>query len=175
MGSELLVMSYGWLKNKKNLFIVLSIIIFLLIIFLYLPLAGTIRKKSLEWDSLKSQLNTAQINLQAIQKNGAGKKLIRQQEASGVLDTITQEGRNLCLNFKSINQKEIRNIENKYAILSVEMEIEGGYEELGRFFGVLEDIENSIVTIESFKIWRDEKILPKISVSLLLNLYLTQD
>lgn len=175
MGSELLLTSLGWLKNKKNSFIILSIVIFLLIIFLYLPLARTIRKKSLEWNTFKGQLNSAQINLQVIQKSGTNKKLIRQQEASGVLNAITQEGRNLRLNFKSLNQKEIRGIENKYAILPVEMEIEGGYEELGHFLGALEGLESSIVTIESFKIWRDDKILPKISASLVVKLYLVQD
>lgn len=176
MGLDMQVISSEWLKNKRNL-IILSAVIgsLILILILYLPLAKTIRTERLELNGLKRQLDMMKINLQAGQEGTARKKLIQKQEISGVIDAIAQEGKDLRINFKSINQKGINNIENQYAVLPVEMEIEAGYEELGSFFGALENLEASIVTIEGFKIWRDERILPKISASLVVDLYLTLD
>ncbi|MDP3804528.1 MAG: type 4a pilus biogenesis protein PilO [Candidatus Omnitrophota bacterium] len=164
-------------SNKRNALIlsITGIILFILTAFLYLPLAKEIRVKSYEWNSLRSQLAAAHANLSAAGKESVTKRLIRREDVSSVIDGITKEGRNLRLNFKSISQKEIIDTEDGYLVLPVQMEIEGDYERLGRFFGVLENLEGSIVRVKDFEIRRDDKILPKVSASLAINLYLVKE
>lgn len=163
--------------NKRNA-LILSIIVIILFIstgFLYLPLAKEIRVKSYEWNSLRRNLSAAHADLLAAGKESVTKRLIRREDCASVIDGITKEGRGLRLNFKSISQKEIRDTEDRYSVLPVEMEIEGDYERLGRFFGALENLEGSIARVEKFEIRRDDKILPKVSASLAINIYLAKE
>lgn len=163
--------------NKRNA-LILSIIVIILFIstgFLYLPLAKEIRVKSYEWNSLRRNLSAAHADLLAAGKESVTKRLIRREDCASVIDGITKEGRNLRLNFKSISQKEIKDTEDRYLVLPVQMEVEGDYERLGRFFGALENLESSIVRVENFEIRRDDKILPKVSASLAINIYLAKE
>lgn len=163
--------------NKKNLIIVsgTAVFLFILIIFLYLPMAGKLKKKTIEWNSLKSELKVEQDNLKLIQECRIDKKLIKENELSSIIDIITREGRTLFLNFKSITQKELKYARDTCPVLPVQMEIEARYEQLGRFLGALEGLKDSVITIENFTIRRDERILPNIHCSLAMNIYLTQD
>lgn len=162
--------------NKRNLTIISSAAIFLisLVVFLYLPLAGEIRKKGLEWNSLQDQLGVLQAKLRTIERSDVNKRLLRQSEVSALIDTMTKQGKALLINFKSLTQKEIKTIKEGCAVLPIQMELEGGYEQLGRFLGVLENLKDAIVTLEGFDIRGDDKTLPKISASLTVNIYLTK-
>lgn len=163
--------------NKRNIAIISSIIIFLfiLILFLYLPVSREVKKKTLEWNSLKSRLTADQDNLKVIKEARVDKKLIQEQDISFVVDVITKEGRRLPLNFKSITQGKLKHDENNQPVLPVQMDIEGGYEQLGRFFGVLENIKDSVITVENFSLKCNDRFSPNIYTSLLINIYLAQD
>ncbi len=159
--------------NKKRAALILSAaaVLVFLALFIYLPLLKEVKRKSFQWNGLRDQLDSARMNLEALRKNGVSKKLILQSEVSSAINTITREGRNLSLDFKSISQKQIRS-KNNYAILPLQMEMEGDYKLFGFFFAALENIKDVIVTVEDFQIRRNDKILPKISAVLTLNIHL---
>lgn len=165
-----------WTFHKRNIAIIscIGIPAAIIVVFLYLPLAMSIRKNGLECNSLTQQLNAARTNLGVFESAGAGKKLIKEQDISSVIDAIAQEGRRNLLDFKSISQGEIRAIEENHLVLPCTIEIEGDYKQLGIFFGALENVKDALVTVEEFRIRRDERILPKISAAAVLNIHLTK-
>lgn len=144
-------------------------------VFLYLPLAREIRKDSSEWRSLNQLLSAAGTYLSVFQGASSGKNLIREEGISSVIDRIAQEGRNNSLDFKSISQDNIKDAAQNHRVLPVVIEIEGEYKQLGIFLGALENIKDALVSVEDFSIRGDERILPKISASLVLNIHLTKD
>ena len=162
--------------SKRNIAIIsgIGICVFSAAVFLFFPLARAIRKNAIECNSLTDQLNVARTNLKAFQETGVSKRLIQEQEISSVIDTIAREGRSRLLNFKSISQEEIRPVEENHLVLPVNIDLEGDYKQLGLFFGALDNIKDAIVTVEEFQIIRDEKILPKISATVVLNIHLAK-
>lgn len=163
--------------RKKNTAIVSGIAIAaaIVIAFVYLPLISEIRRRSVEYNSLTHQLSAARINLGSFKGMEAGKRLIQEREISSVIDAIAAEGRRHLLDFRAISQEELRHIEENHLILPVKIEMEGDYRQLGLFFGALENIKGAVVTAEEFRIWRDERILPKISAAVVLNIHLSKD
>ena len=91
------------------------------------------------------------------------------------MDRITQEAKSCLLDIKSAAQKEIRAIEDGYQVLPLQLEIESSFEQLGVFLGRLESLEDGLVSVESFQILGPERLGPKVSAFLSLNLYLQKD
>lgn len=166
-----------WTFHKRNIAIIscIGIPAAIIVVFLYLPLAMAMRKNGLECNSLTQQLNASRTNLGVFKSAGAGKKLIREQEISSVIEAIAMEGRRNLLDFKSISQEEIVAAEEKHLILPVRIDLEGDYIQLGLFFGALENIKDALVTVEEFRIRQDERILPKISAAVVLDIHLTKN
>jgi Tfp pilus assembly protein PilO len=158
------------LLNKKDKVVIIGVILclILLICFIYLPLVKEVRKENREWNNFKKQLGIAQVNLQDFGAGGAHKRLISPQEVPAVIEGLAKEGRDLQINFNSITQKEIKYMADDSAVLPVQIEMEGRYEQLGSFFGILNSGNNSIVTVDSFEI-RGR------SASLLVNIYLARE
>lgn len=163
------------ISNKKNLSVVSGIAVFLFLLFgfIYFPLLKEIRKKDSLWKGLKEQLKTAE-GLRDFQKTGIHKRFVSQNELGLVLDKITQAAKSRSLNFKSISQEEVKAFDG-YRVLPVEMELDADYKQLGLFLGDLENLQDALVTVESFKLSSDEKLLPRILCSLTLNIYITLD
>lgn len=163
--------------NKRTMVVMAGIAacMVLMAVFLYLPLSRSIRKAGLEWRGLNQLLSSAEAHLSVFQGASAGKRLIREEGISSVIDRIAQEGRNNLLDFKSIRQDNIRDVALNHQVLPVVIEIEGEYKQLGIFLGALENIKDSLVSVEEFSITGGEKILPKVSASIALNIHLTKD
>lgn len=162
--------------NKRTMVIMAGIAacMALMVVFLYLPLSRSIRKAGLEWRGLNQLLSSAGAHLSVFQGTSAGKRLIREEGISSVIDRIAQEGRNNLLDFKSISQDNINDAGQNHRILPVVIKMEGEYKQLGVFLGALENIKDSLVSVEEFSITGDERILPKVSVSIVLNIHLTK-
>lgn len=162
------------LLKKKNAGILIGAGFVLLAIpfFVYIPMGRQIKFKTLEWIALKNELNAGYRNLELFQRNGVNKKMVSPKEVSAVIENITKEGKKLMLNFKSISQREQIERPEGYSILPVEMQIEGQYKQLGEFLGCLEAMQDALVAIDNFKASYDEKIAPKLSIVLTLNIYI---
>lgn len=164
-------LKFLWIQNRLYTAVTLSVLISA---FLCLPPLKAIKVKNFEWNNLKSRLSAAQVELKACKECVIIRKFTKRQDIPSLIDDITREGRALKINFKSISQKEIIDSKDRYLVLPVQMEIEGGYEDIGRYLGALEN-KNSILTVEGLEIERDKKILPKVPASLAINLYLEKE
>lgn len=165
------------LKKRNNFAIaVLGAAVFFITIaaFLFLPFIRQIRGKGVEYKSLSQQLDSGYKYLEFFQRNGAGKKLIAQADTASLIDTIAKEGRKYMLILKTISQKDPIGLGNTYAILPLEMEIEADFKQLGLFFQALEANSDAFVSVNKFTIRYDEKITPKLSVSLTLHIYFSK-
>lgn len=161
-------LKFLWIRNRLYAGVSLSVLISA---FLCISLLKEIRIKSFEWNNLKSLLSASQADLKACRECVVIKKFTRRQDIPSIIDDITREGRGLKINFKSISQKEIIDANEGYLVLPVQMEMEGGYEQIGRYLGALEN-KDSIITVEGLELKRDKKILPNVPASLAINIYL---
>lgn len=162
--------------QKRSMVIIagMSACVLIIAVFLYLPLVRAISKEGSEWRNLNQVLNEAGENLSVFRGASGGKKIIAEDGISSVIDIIVREGKNNILDFKSIIQENIRNIDGNRRILPVAIEMEGDYKQAGIFFGALENIKDALVTVERFSIKGDEKTRPRVSVSIVLNIHLTK-
>src|SRR3990167_727327 len=84
-------------REKKKIIFIPAGIVSIIIVFLYFPLAGKITKKNKELAGLHTQLKSVNENLRIIQGLKVNKRLIREEDTSLVIDTITKQiGRASC-------------------------------------------------------------------------------
>lgn len=160
-------------ERKKIIFIPAGIII-LIILFFYFPLTQKITKKHKELTGLDNQLKLVNDNLRIIQELKVNKRLIKEEEASLVIDTITKQCASGSLELKSITQKE-KNIKDGYSVLPVYLEVEGEFQRIGLFLGFLREFEDALITVESFQARRADMPLPKIAGFVTLSIYLSDE
>lgn len=163
------------LLNKKNVPLIAAIVIGLLIALglLVLPFKKAITRKAQEYKGLQAQLVLGYQNQKIFQRNGIPRKLIGQKDIASVIDSITKEGRSLGLNFKSLSRQEVVDVNPAYLLLPVQMELEGDYKQVGLFLGALDSLNRALVSVDSFRIIREEKIFPQLLFSLTVHIYLT--
>lgn len=158
------------LGEKKKIIFIPAGIVSIIIVFLYFPLAGKIAKKNQELSGLNVQLKSLNENLRIIQELKVNKRLIKEEEASLVIDTITKQCRPHSLELKSITQKE-ENIKDGYSLLPVYLEIEGEFKQIGLFLSFLREFEGALITVENLEIRRADLPLPKISGVVTITIY----
>lgn len=155
---------------------IFSGIVIFLIVFAYRPLAVKIRLLRNEFQRIEQELEVARDIIGAEGDLGERGRLLTRKETSLAIDEITYTGRALNINFISINPKEIEKLESVNCLcLPIYMDLESEYKDLGLFLGALEKLKESIVTVRSFKIYRDERILPLVKSRLAIELYLRSE
>lgn len=164
------------LDKKQTMLVIVTIcaaIIFILIAFVYRPSIVKIRSVAEEFKSMAQEVEVARNMIRTkgdLQMRG---HLLSRKELSLAIDEITKTGRQLNINFVSISPQEIEKLEtSSHQRLPIHMELESEYKDLGLFLGALEKLEESIVTVRSFQIQRDDKILPLIKSRLMVDMYL---
>ncbi|MEA3560716.1 MAG: type 4a pilus biogenesis protein PilO [Candidatus Omnitrophota bacterium] len=151
---------------------VIALVIIYLSFFVYIPLAGRIGEAYQELKEVESKLKTAGVTIKA-GKLFVKRKLPDREGISIAIDELTKRGRSLGINFVSINHEKIkRDPDSPYEILPIHMELESECKGFGQFLNALEKLEESVVTIESFKVKRAERIYPKVTASLRAKMYL---
>lgn len=163
------------IREKKNVWILLSGLAIAVLLLVYLPLLAQVRKKDQELAGLIRQLSASGSELSGLSGDAGGKKIVGEAEASALVDRITREAKSCLLDIKSAAQKEIRAIEDGYEALPLQLEIESSFEQLGVFLGRLDSLEDGLVSVDSFQILGAERLGPKVSAFLSLNLYLQKD
>jgi len=150
----------------------LALIAFVLVSSVYMPLGAKLRKASQELKAMEGELEMVRGTIKA--RESYGKRSLPTQEGISIaIDELTRRGRTLGINFISISPQKIEEVQGlPYRLLPICMELESRYEEFGRFLGALEELGESVVTIESFEIERDERVLPKVRTKLVAEMYL---
>ena len=161
-------------REKKKIIFIPAGIVSIIIMFLYFPLAGKITKKNKELSGLNVQLKSVNENLRIIQGLKVNKRLIKEEDTSLVIDTISKQCRSHSLELKSITQKE-KNIKDGYSLLPVYLEMEGEFKQIGLFLSFLREFEGALITVENLQIKRADMPLPKIAGVVTLVIYLSNE
>jgi len=161
-------------REKKKIIFIPAGIVSIIIMFLYFPLAGKITKKNKELSGLNVQLKSVNENLRIIQELKVNKRLIKEEDTSLVIDTISKQCRSHSLELKSITQKE-KNIKDGYSLLPVYLEMEGEFKQIGLFLSFLREFEGALITVENLQIKRADMPLPKIAGVVTLAIYLSNE
>ena len=161
-------------REKKKILFISAGVVSIIIVFLYFPLAGKITKKNKELSGLNVQLKSVNENLRIIQGLKVNKRLIKEEDTSLVIDTISKQCRSHSLELKSITQKE-KNIKDGYSLLPVYLEMEGEFKQIGLFLSFLREFEGALITVENLQIKRADMPLPKIAGVVTLAIYLSNE
>lgn len=101
------------------------------------------------------------------------KKVLMAKEIPMVISEITQAAQLSHVDLISMIPKKIQKIEDThYGRMPIEIVIESNYKNSGLFLGELKRLEESIVIVEKFNIWRDKDILPLVKSKLMLEILL---
>src|SRR3989338_5236099 len=161
-------------REKKKILFISAGVVSIIIMFLYFPLAGKITKKNKELAGLHTQLKSVNENLRIIQELKVNKRLIKEEDASLVVDTVTKQCQSHSLELKSIIRKE-KNIKDGYSLLPVHLEVEGEFKQIGLFLGFLREFEGALITVDNFQIRSTDMPLPKIAGLVTLTIYLSNE
>jgi Tfp pilus assembly protein PilO len=146
-------------------------------IFAYWPLIVKLREAAKSLSQLQSELFSQRVAIDALENLGAKGEMIQQDEVPLAIVELTEKGRELGLNFSSISPGQLQQTtQPSISKLPISFMIESEYENLGQLLIYVEDFFHSIAEVESISIHPSKKSLPKLTVELLLNLYVeTED
>lgn len=145
--------------------------IFLFFIFVR-PLFVKIHSMRKELRSISQELNSARNIIKSTDDLEEKGHVLAREEISLAIDEITKKGKALNINIISISPQEIEGLEgSSYQRLPIHMDLESEYKDTGLFFGAMERLKQSIVTLRSFAIQRDEDILPLMKSKVVLDIY----
>jgi len=152
---------------------VLGLLIAILVVFVYGPLVSKINLMRREFWTIKQEVKLIRNMLEMNDASQTSSLLLAPEEISLAIDEMTQVGGACNINFTAISSQETENAENiPYERLSILMEMESRYKDLGIFLSALDELKESIVTVKGFNVWRDEDILPLVRSQLVVDVYL---
>lgn len=138
----------------------------------YAPLLGKLRVQGRECLRLENEVTQARSQIALLKREG-GARLIAEEEASLAVNEITRKGRLNGINFLSITPKPVESPPDLPArVLPVEMEIESNYELLGRFLGILDELETSLATVAELSVTAKTEDAARLNARLKIHLCL---
>lgn len=147
----------------------------LLFFLLIRPASLRVSKVSQEVKVLDSELIGVREALKRGNNLDQERHLLKRNEVSVALNEIMRAGADLNIDFLSTNPQQIHQPQgSKHPILPINLEIQSTYKNLGLFFGILERLNKSIVTVREFTIERRQEILPEIHTELIVDIYLKE-
>ena len=162
--------------TKNAMILMVGIILSGLIVYLLIrPASIKVNKVKQEVDVLNSELIGVREALRRGNTLDQERHLLKRNEVSVALNEILKAGADLNIEFLSTSPQQIQKLQkSKYPILPIKLEIQSTYEDLGLFFGVLEKLDKSIVTIREFSSEQRQEILPEIYTELTVDIYLKE-
>lgn len=183
--------------RKVNIFVAIFggfILFTVLFLLLLAPIRRSVAVKKYEWKRLGAQLSENRAKIQSSSKTDKSaietqledlrRRLPAKSSAAAILDELTKRGKELNIEFVSITPQEGRAISPpqgdnagalKYKILPIEINMRGGYRNLGEYLGIVENLETGFATVGEFHVKKDEKAPPKLIVRLVVYAYTLED
>ena len=161
---------------KKNVFLGVALPILLsaaLCAMVLLPLSGNMGRKYLEYLKINSALANGK-RISAISGGETGKAIVAWTDAGLAVNELDNYGKSLGIEFVSLTSGEPRK-EAGFVAVPVELEIKAGYKKLGAFFGGLEGLEKSCISVLSFDSGLAQGDALKLAAKLSLKMYLLGD
>jgi len=144
----------------------------IVLIFTYRPLMVKLHNAANRLNEVQTELLNQRSAIAAIDNSNLKSELIRQNDFSLAIAELTEKGRSLGFSFSSIAQQPLQETTQAgIAKLPISFTIESEYKNIGLFLAYIEDPSGGITEVESLSIRPREENPSKLSVELVLNLY----
>jgi len=145
----------------------------IILIFAYRPLMIKLHDAENRLNEVETKLLNQRGAIAASEKSDVKGEIMQRNEIPLAIAELTEKGRDLGLNFSSISPRQLQETTQAgIRKLPINFTIESEYKNVGQFLAYVEGFSRSIVEIESLAIRPKEDNLPKLSVELVLNLYM---
>ncbi len=142
---------------------------------LYGPAIAQVQRLNKERSALTASLKEAEAVL-FLFRRGQARVLAGLKRAPEVFSQMEALARTCEIRFLEISPGQPHSSEaGQPVLLPVEIHLEGGYRELGKFLGSLREFEPTIVLVRGIHIGREEQMLPQLRTRLSLELAFSQD
>ena len=144
----------------------------IILIFVYMPLMTKLHNAANRLREVQIELLNQRSIIDASERSDIKGQMMQRNEVPLAITELTGKGRDIGLNFSSISPSQLKETTQAgIRKLPINFTIESEYKNVGQFLAYVEGFSRSIVEVESLSIRPREKNLPKLSVELVLNLY----
>ncbi len=144
----------------------------IILIFAYWPLMIKLRNAANRLHEVQTKVLNQRGAIAASKKSDVKGEMMQRNEVPLAIAELTEKGRDLGLYFSSISPRELQETtQASIRKLPISFTIESEYKNAGQFLAYTEEFSRSIAEVESLSIRPRENNLPKLSVELVLNLY----
>lgn len=144
----------------------------IILIFAYRPLMIKLHDEANRLHEVQIKLLNQRSTIAASERSDIKGEMMQQNEVPLAIAELTEKGRGLGLNFSSISPRQLQETAQAgIRKLPISFTIESEYKNVGQFLAYVEGFSRSIAEVESLSIRPRENNLPKLSVELVLNLY----
>jgi len=144
----------------------------IILIFAYRPLTIKLHDAANKLNEVETKLLNQRSAIAALENSDVKGQMIQRNEVPLAIAELTEKGRDLGLNFSSISPSQLQETtQASIRKLPISFTIESEYKNVGKFLAYIEGFSHSIAEVESLSIRPGRKKLPKLSVELVLNLY----
>ena len=144
----------------------------IILIFAYRPLMIKLHDAANRLHEVETKLLNQRGAIAALEKSDVKGEMMQRNEVPLAIAELTEKGRDLGLNFSSISPRQLQETTQAGIWkLPINFTIESEYKNVGQFLAYVEGFSRTIAEVESLSIRPRENKLPKLSVELVLNLY----
>ena len=144
----------------------------IILIFAYRPLMVKLNDAANRLHEVETKVLNQRGAIAALEKSDVKGQMMQRNEVPLAIAELTEKGRDLGLDFSSISPRELQETtQASIRKLPINFTIESEYKDIGQFLIYVEGFSRTIAEVESLSIRPRENNPPKLSVELLLNLY----
>jgi Tfp pilus assembly protein PilO len=144
----------------------------IVLIFLYRPLMFKLRDTANRLHEVETKVLNQRGAIAASKKSDVKGQMMQRNEVPLAIAELTKKGRELGLNFSSISPRQLQETtQASIRKLPINFTIESEYKDIGQFLAYVEGFSRTVAEVESLSIRPRKKNPPKLSVELVLNLY----
>ncbi len=144
----------------------------IILIFAYRPLMIKLHDAANKLNEVETKLLNQRGAIVASENSDVKGQMMQRNEVPLAIAELTEKGRDLGLNFSSISPSQLQETTQAgIRKLPINFTIESEYKNVGQFLAYVEGFSRTIAEVESLSIRPRESNLPKLSVELVLNLY----
>lgn len=140
---------------------------------LYAPLAKRLKAGGLECQTVEGEVKEARNLIALFKAREIHKALIPEKEVPFTMEELTRQGNFIGVNFISVTPRSIEE-KDTYRILPLVMELNSGYETLGKFLGLLDELEGNLLKVREFSVTPKAEDARYLKARLTVNLYLAE-
>lgn len=150
-----------------------ALLVILILLFVYRPLALKLRVAEERYQGLQAQLLEQRKSVAGLKDINLEGRLMQQKEVSQFTDELSEKGKNFGLRFSSVTQgKRRKQTQENFEVLPIDFKIRTGYKNLSQFFAYVEEFPRTLSKVSSFSIRPNRENPAELDVELLINLYM---